>query len=480
MISGNHTFFFVPVKVVNITSWKKAVEEMQYQNKKGRTVYVWNKVKNILPVHLMKYVDDGVGYGSGRQFAYELNEKRTYGLPYTDKKEKILSTTIHRNEKIIRIEFDILHIRIHMFGTGIGFLVYDIGYDDSVNYADILEFNYQFKKIGMNKFLIDNCSIELGKGESFLLELSKNIATCNNSVEAEIFFSAISNVKMQANVFSILQLDDAKNIDDKLFHLSRAYNLDYEYSDCDENEGITTYHPYSYIHWGYCEQGLACIYDNSCNFTRNGFAGNLNNDYYFMYLLLLHQRYLLLDLMDKTLICKNNIEEWKRVQTDLLDFEIEYSFNVISDERTYHKIYSDMRSILSIVELENDINDVSNRMYVMKHDEELKNINRIHEQEEISADIRSRRTDIVLALLSLLAIFSALVDSTDVINEWCSKDGKITLLWPHFFSYGIICIVTLIVIGFLIQSYIQYRRVIKKIYINEVRGYGIKENRRIK
>ena len=98
----------------------------------------------------------------------------------------------------------------------------------------------------------------------------------------------------------------------------------------------------------------------------------------------------------------------------------------------------------------------------LDQEEEKKCANEIHEQEEISADIRSRRTDIVLGLLSLLAIFSALVDSTDVINEWCSKDDKVTLLWPHFLSYGIIGIVTLVVVCFLIHSYLQYRKIKNK------------------
>ena len=298
-----------------------------------------------------------------------------------------------------------------------------------------------------------------------MYNLSQNIVSCNSAclTKTEIFFNAVSKVKMQANVFCILSDSTTDNIDNKLFHLARAYNSDYQYSEYAESSGITIYNPYSYVHWGYCEQGIACVYNDVCKFTHNQLPGNLQNDYYFMYLILLHQRYMLLDLMDKTLICKKgSIREWKKIQESLLDFEIEYSFNVISDEMTYHKIYSDMRSKLSVIELENDINDVSNRMYVLNQEEKKKCANEIHEQEEVSADIRSRRTDIVLGLLSLLAIFSALVDSTDVINEWCSKDDKVTLLWPHFLSYGIIGIVTLVVVCFLIHSYLQYRKIKNK------------------
>ncbi len=465
MISVNHSYFFVPFKVDSLDIWKTTVESMRYINKKGDELGVWKRIVDTLPVHLMKYVNDGVGYNTERQYAYELCEKREYGIPYTDGNKKILKTILKRNEKVLEVEFDISHIRMHMFGTGIGILVYDISYSDEMDYESILEFNYQFKKMGIDKFIIDNCQVDRKEKMPFMYNLSQNIVSCNSAclTKTEIFFNAVSKVKMQANVFCILSDSTTDNIDNKLFHLARAYNSDYQYSEYAESSGITVYNPYSYVHWGYCEQGIACVYSDVCKFTHNQLPGNLQNDYYFMYLILLHQRYMLLDLMDKTLICKKgSIGEWKKIQESLLDFEIEYSFNVISDEMTYHKIYSDMRSKLSVIELENDINDVSNRMYVLNQEEEKKCANEIHEQEEISADIRSRRTDIVLGLLSLLAIFSALVDSTDVINEWCSKDDKVTLLWPHFLSYGIIGIVTLVVVCFLIHSYLQYRKIKNK------------------
>ena len=86
MLSNNHSFFFVPFKVSDIGIWREAVEANTYLNRNGKEIPVWIKITDSIPVHLMKFVNDGVGYHTKRQYAYSLAEKRAFDKLY--KKEK--------------------------------------------------------------------------------------------------------------------------------------------------------------------------------------------------------------------------------------------------------------------------------------------------------------------------------------------------------------------------------------------------------
>lgn len=458
MLSGNHSFFYVPFKIDDVKAWKESVEANTYRNRNNIEVKVWEKIRNAVPVHLMKFVNDGVGYDTERQYAYKLAEKRAFGLPYTDGKRKILSSTIKRNGVITECLYDIKNIKVHCFGTGVGFLVYDVWYAEGMCYEDILEFNYSFKKMGITGFRIDGVKTDVSEKISYLYNLSRDMITNGTDCGVEMFFHSASKVKMQCNVFSIYCDENDCTIDDMLFHFSHSYNKEYKYNKEINGPDFTAYHPYSYVHWGYCQDGIACVYHDINNFTRENLSANLQNDYYFMYIILLHQRFMLIKLLEEMMLCKReNMSGWKKIQNDLLAFRMEYSFNVVSDEMPYHHIYSDMRKALSVNEFENDIGDVSDKMYVLNREEEMNRMAALHEKEQNAADLRSWRTDIVLGLLSLLTVFSALVDSTDVINEWYSKEEQFVLLKSHILSYSLIAIVMIIVTFFLVQSYKQYR-----------------------
>ncbi len=438
-----------------------------YNEKKGKYTVAWQRINDGVPVYLMKFVNDGVGYRSGRQYAYRLMEKRAYGLPYTDGKRKLLTCTLHHKGDIKEYTIDICNIKIHCFGTGVGFLVYDVWYSADMGCDDILEFSYLFKKVGIGSVEIPRRNIRDSSEKSiYLQELSRRLIT-NELDDAEMFFYVNNVVKMESNVFTVFCDKDRKAIDDKLFHFSHAYNSDYEYNQSYHDENFCCYHPYPYIHWGYCQNGIACVYYDVNNFTSNNLNENIQNEYYFMYLVLLNQRYTILALISEMMSSRREIPgEWREIQKKLIEYQIEYSFHIVSDEMVYHRIYMDLRRILSIDELENELKDISDRMYMMKNEELRENEERLRnqeekrkEKEEILANNRNWRTNIVLGMLSLLTVFSAFSSSTALFNQWCSTgEEKFHLLLPHVIAYGLIVWVAFVVIRVLWDSYRQYRK----------------------
>lgn len=456
MLSKNHSYFYIPFKVKNIDSWREQVECVAYYNKKSKKyTMAWQRIYDGIPIYLMKFVNDAVGYRSERQYAYRLMEKRAYGLPYTDGRRKLLTCTMHHNSDVKKYIVDIRNIKIHCFGTNVGFLVYDVWYSADMEYDDILEFSYLFKKVGISAVEISEVVPPGGSEKNiYLYELSKRLIA-NEFDDVEIFFHVNDVAKMKSNVFTVFCDEDRNMINEKLFHLSHAYNKDYKYNQSYRDNAFCCYHPYPYIHWGYCQDGITCVYHDINTFTSNDLNGKIQNDYYFMYLILLNQRYTVLDLISEMMNCRRDIpEEWRKIQRKLIDYRIEYSFHIVSDEMVYHKIYKDLRRILSIDELENELKDISDRMYMMMNED-------VREKEETLANYRNWRTDIVFGLLSLMAVFSAIVDSTDILDQWCSKGRNAHLSIIYYIVYGVILLVAFLVLGVLWDSYRQYTRKIR-------------------
>ena len=458
MLSKNHSYFFVPFRIKYIDKWKERIENKVYSDERRniKDIPAWHRISDAVPVHLMKYINNGVGYQTERQYAYQLVEKRAYGLPYTDGKKKLLTCIIRHKGETKEYIVDVRNIKIHCFGTNIGFLVYDIWYSADMSYQDILEFNYSFKKVGTADVRIEDTKIsDNGDKGTFLYKLSKNLIA-NDLDEVEIFFHSNHLVRMQSNVFSIFCDTVEGEIEDKLFHFCHSYTVDYAYGRIDPEGSFCCFQPYTYIHWGGCQDGICCIYYDINDFTSNDINGKLQNDYYFMYLILLNQKYTLLSLLNQMMECKKAVtEEWRRIQRKLIIYQMEYSFRIVSDEMTYHRIYGDMRKVLSINELENDIKDISDRMYTLINEEQ-------REKDEISSVARSWRMELGLGMLSLLAFFSAFVDSTDMIDRFSLGNVTGCLSWQYVIlyaiAYGFIICVMVVVVRVLVSSYIQYRR----------------------
>lgn len=452
MLSKNHSYFYVPFRIRSIENWKKQIEDKTYSNEKRKisSIPVWQKITDTVPVHLMKFINDGLGYQTERQYAYQLAEKRAYGLPYTDGKGKLLTCVIRHKGKTKEYTIDIRNIKIHCFGTNIGFLVYDVWYSIDMDYQEILEFNYMFKKVGTSDINIKDADVpDSGDKNTFLYRLSKNLIT-NGLDDVELFFNTNHPVRMESNVFSIFCDTGGDRIEDKLFHFCHSYTIDYGCSQVYPEESFFRFHPFTYIHWGGCQDGLSCIYYDINEFTANDINGKLKNDYYFMYLVLLNQRYTLLSLVNEMMGCKKAVsEEWRHLQNKLVTYQMEYSFRIVSDELTYHRIYNGMRKILSINELEDDLKDISDRMYALKNEEQ-------REKDEKLAVARSWRMDLGLGILSLLTIFSAFVDGADMIDLFSQISEWGCLPWQYLLAYGFISCVAIVVVVVLVRSFIEY------------------------
>ncbi len=125
-----------------------------------------------------------------------------------------------------------------------------------------------------------------------------------------------------------------------------------------------------------------------------------------MHLLLLHQKFMLYQLMN----CIGTTSEENKLKTyrkQLYEFEMNFSFSRITEVVQYQELYDKMSQVFALQMMYNDIREPMDALAEMEKTQ--------REEQQKEAD---EKTNQGLILLSLLAVFSALVDSFDFTESF--------------------------------------------------------------
>lgn len=138
----------------------------------------------------------------------------------------------------------------------------------------------------------------------------------------------------------------------------------------------------------------------------------------------------------------------ERVENQLNDFKIKYSFKAVSNELMYQNLYNKMLDVLDISSLIADVEDASER---------------IKSADRESDEKREKTTNRILFILGLLSIGSALIDFSDYIDKlWPINEIQIST----YVSLGIVVVATIITL-------LVGRPVMKEIkdsFVNYIKG----------
>jgi hypothetical protein len=166
--------------------------------------------------------------------------------------------------------------------------------------------------------------------------------------------------------------------------------------------------PYDYDHWAGSQEGLVNIYHLTDNETTNNYlkkhkANQLSQNYRFMYLVLLNQRFSAIAFLEKI----PKLRSYTRKERDAANLKISslktvFSFSIVSDDQLYQSIYSKMYSILGIDRLLEDIRDNEEQMQLLQNNELL---------------AAEKMTSTFLFGLSVLSLFSVLVDAAGFFDR---------------------------------------------------------------
>jgi hypothetical protein len=139
------------------------------------------------------------------------------------------------------------------------------------------------------------------------------------------------------------------------------------------------YEPYSYDHWAGSQEGFVnlfhCSDDEAGNwFIMNRKTSQLSENYSFMYLILLNQRFSAISYLNKI----SRMDKYTRKEKEKLNLKMSrlktvFSFSVVSDDQLYQNLYTKMYGILDIERLLADIHDNESQVEMLQSHELLEN-----------------------------------------------------------------------------------------------------------
>lgn len=372
---------------------------------------MWNAVdgEKIAPRYLLSY-------------AVRIAKDQTLFRAFDIKKECIPDIYVFEKELNLKQSPVINNVRFSCFSTGVGFLEFRLEFS-GMSAEEIADFSYLFKKAAkMN-------GKEMPEGKVSLHNAAKSLLPSGG--DGEIFFTASADFKYECLAFHYIQLQQNDNksaeADFRLTLLKRSYNSSFGQSADSDYDMI--YKPYSNDHWGGSTEGLVNIsYDTDPDeenyFLRNYKEEHLSVDYYFMYLLLLNQRFsaiqYILEIAEGADSGKNEMET---INKRIVRLKTVFSFRIISDDQIFQNVYAKMYKVLDIDCLLEDIRDNENQS------ELLMNIS--------SAKVEKRSNQFLLGI-SLLSLFSALIDASSYFD-------RINFLRPVATSLGFLCTILVFV-----------------------------------
>ena len=284
------------------------------------------------------------------------------------------------------------------FSTGCILVEFHVAYE-GLTLEEIENFSFHFKsaKKGRDEML----------GTVTMEEAVRALLPAH--VNAEIFFTG-SDFKKECKMFHQICLDKVMPEDEirrHIVHLRRGYHQNFAIPKMSGEYDII-YEPYSYDRWGGSQEGIVNIFnytgeESTDRFLRNYKPVHLDQNYWFLYIVLLNQRFSTIRYLDKiSQMSKYRRKEKEKLSHKIFKLKTVFSFSVVSDDQLYQNLYSKLYELLDIDRLLADIHDNEEQVEMLQNHEILES---------------EKRTSAFLFGLSFLSLFSVLVDAAGYFDR---------------------------------------------------------------
>lgn len=310
-------------------------------------------------------------------------------------------------------------IKIHCFASGCAFVEFSVIYN-GLSISEIENFSYEFKKATKcdkeNGYTLSICDVVF---DLFIKEKP-----------AELYFAG-EDFKQECRMFHQIYYEKEKIADDVVGHLKRlargyrtSFVMPNSFGDYD-----MVYTPYDYDCWAGSQEGIVNLFSHSGDADADYYIDyfkekQLSENYVFMYLLLLNQRFSAVRLISDIIECTDKPREMERINKRISELKTVFAFNIVSDDQVYQNVYNRMYRLMDIDRLLDDIRDNEQQAELIQKNESLKS---------------EKRTEKLLVILSAFSVFSVLIDSASFFDRF--------LVLRNFSSYiSIGCLVVIVVI----------------------------------
>ena len=295
----------------------------------------------------------------------------------------------------------------------IGILAIQIEFSTNVP-IQISNAQYMLKNAERAHVIVDPQQYEKNRnsGKMSMVDIFKSCIQITDQLHYELFFYANENTA-RANMLTLIEVPEKEDYDRDLFYLKKCYSDGYLYTQTPEdNDEI--YCASKDVIWGLSTEAAVCLICPDMGrerFLKGSFFKNFQTQYLFMYIFLLHQKYVLYKfLTDINVRSSKDLETLEQYKDRLYRFETDFVFSRITEVPQYQNIYNRIMKVFSLKEMYEDVHEplISLSEVRYKADEEAK-------------QKHDKRITLVLFLLSLLSIFSAWIDSFDFFGSFFSK-----------------------------------------------------------
>lgn len=400
----NISYIFIPFSYNKFDDWSANFQLFVDELKQSG---VWKK-DNTEIKYMLKYVADKINSNDEKNcqcFHYLLNDKCREQFGLGNKDDWFYDVVEYCDNKNEKVRFKILDVHFYCFSTTVGIIAFQLNFENDEPIW-ISNAQYYLKKVSKEMISIDGYD-----NMTTLLDISKNLVSeFSSCLDFDFFYYANPNTE-RANILTYIEVGPKDNYDEELFYLRRCYGTGFDYPEDKELASQEKYVASKAVIWGISSEAAACLAcpdDAPEGFVQNKFYINFNQQYLFMYVLLLHQKYVLYLFLSQIGVGTNNdLETLERYRHNLYEFETDFVFSCITEVAQYQNLYERMSQAFSLNNMYKDVYEPLNSLREL--------------QRETAENNQKRRDDSVnraLLFLSVLSFFSALIDSFDFVDSF--------------------------------------------------------------
>lgn len=429
----NTSYIFIPFCFEDRKDFRPLVDAM-------RSSDTWNQ-EEIQVRYMLKYVADKIKAPdeNARQcFQFGLNDQARSGLGLAGKDEWCSTAEYTFRGETVKARFKLVDIKMFCFRTSVGMFAFRVSFENDDPYW-ISNALFYMKKVSRTE-------LELGSPENkdTMLGISRKLAEEFSDIcKLDFFFYAYEKTE-RANVLTFLTADIKENFNRELFYLRRCYSEGYKYLKNEKLESEELHSPSYGINWGISPEAAVCI---ACpdagleKFLKESFYRNFNSQYLLMYVLLLHQKYVLYKFL--TTIGnsdRNDLSKLEDYKNELYEFETDFVFSCITEVPQYQDLYDKIAQSFALRKMYEDVHEPILSLAEVRREETEK------EQRQ-----RDKNLNQALILLSILSIFSALVDGYDFVKEFMSEQFALSADVISVIQFVLVIIIILLAVFIIVK-----------------------------
>ena len=409
---NNISYIFIPFRYKENQNTKSIFTALELDRQ-------WQRADDKIK-YMLKYVADKIENkesGKSRCAHFVLTDQAMESYGFAGEKNTFYTEKHLLNGIETDYAFEIAGVQIYYFSTSVSLLIFKLhfektpGASGSLSSQELLRISsaqYYLKKVSREH--IHQCG-KKGIRETTLLELAQMLIKPLGLDGGLDFFFYANRGTERANLLTYLEADFSDSFQRELFYLRRCYREDYLYHPDERQDEREIYTASENIIWGLSPEAAVCIVcpeKGGEEFLHTRFFNNFKNQYLFMYVLLLHQKYVL--YLFQTMIDAELYEDFdvlEEYRKKLYKFETDFVYSRVTEVPQYQNLYDRMSDAFALRDMYEDVR------------EPLLALSEVRRAElEKQQKIRENKMNQALFILSLMGAFSAVVDSSQIIEKF--------------------------------------------------------------